>query len=139
MNGLTGHCNGDYPIVGDVNINQYTKYNLCRTGKIPSIHSAFSLIADRDLELDSAIPPGAIVDLEIAGVSRSLGRILLTWTAVGANGESPFTKVDKYEVCSVWNPFKLWAQREGCPVGRRKFPCLYTRIILFKNLVYKSF
>ena len=93
-----------------------------------SLQSAFSLIADPDVELDSAIPPGAIVDLEIAGVSRSLGRILLTWTAVGANGESPFTKVDKYEVCSGWNPFKLWAQWEGYPVGHGEYPCFHVSI-----------
>ena len=68
------------------------------------LHSAFSLVADSDVEgeLDSAIPPGAIVDLEIAGVSRRLGRIWLKWTAVGANEDSPFTKVDKYEVSFGW-------------------------------------
>ena len=49
-------------------------------------------------DCDSAIPPMQIMDLETIGVSRRFGRILLKWTAVGANLDSALKKVAKYEV-----------------------------------------
>ena len=48
--------------------------------------------------LDPFVPPKQISDLQVAGVSRRQGTILLRWTAVGGNGVSSAHNVAKYKV-----------------------------------------
>ena len=53
--------------------------------------------------LDPFVPPKQISDLQVAGVSRRKGTILLRWTAVGANDVSSAHNVAKYKVKRVGN------------------------------------
>ena len=53
--------------------------------------------------LDPFVPPKQIWDLQVAGVSRRQGTILLCWTAVGANDVSSAHNVAKYKVTTVGN------------------------------------